>query len=70
MARSILPFSYPDDIFTDYSLKDVKVADVINWLLASINEEELENEHRNRSYSPPSFPSQDSSTPSPTPSST
>ena len=46
MGRPILLFSYPD------YLKDPsgKVTDVIEWLLASINEEELENEHRNHSH--------------------
>jgi len=45
MGRSILIFSYPD------YLKDGKVTDVIEWLLASMNEEELENEHWNHSHS-------------------
>ncbi|KIJ91585.1 hypothetical protein K443DRAFT_685889 [Laccaria amethystina LaAM-08-1] len=48
MTRSILPFSYPDDMFADYSLKDGKVMDAIEWLLASI-----ENERRNHSHSSP-----------------
>ncbi|KIJ90377.1 hypothetical protein K443DRAFT_15286 [Laccaria amethystina LaAM-08-1] len=52
MTRSILLFSHPGDILADYSLKDGKVTDVIERLLASINEE-LENEHGNHNHSSP-----------------
>jgi hypothetical protein len=52
MTRSILLFSYPGDILSDYSLKNGKVPDVIERLLANINEE-LENEHGNHNHSSP-----------------
>jgi hypothetical protein len=52
MTRSILLLSYPGGILDDYSLKDWKVTDVIERLLANINEE-LENEHGDHNHSSP-----------------
>ncbi|KIJ94678.1 hypothetical protein K443DRAFT_641030 [Laccaria amethystina LaAM-08-1] len=52
MTRSILPFPHPDDMFADYSLKDGKVMDAIEWLLASIKNERRDHSHS----SPPLFP--------------
>ncbi|KIJ97751.1 hypothetical protein K443DRAFT_237381 [Laccaria amethystina LaAM-08-1] len=56
MAHFIPLFSDPGDIFANYPLNDRKVTDVIERLLASIDDEEPESEHRNHSHSSSLFP--------------
>ena len=56
MSHSILLFPYLGDIFPYYSLKDGKITDIIEWLLALINDDELDSELRNHSHPSPLFP--------------